>query len=159
MKTGYSIIAAISLSLGVAGAAYADGHASAQAVAAVKARKGQMNLYAFNLGLLGGMAKGAIDYDADAAKAAAGNMVKLSTLDQARLWPPGSDTETLGDMTRALASAWDSDSKAVEHAVSLAKASAAMNAVAGDGLDALRGTIGAVGKSCGGCHDDYRQPE
>ena len=40
------------------------------ALAAVKARQSAMTLYSFNLGLLGGMAKGDIEYDADAASAA-----------------------------------------------------------------------------------------
>ena len=71
--------------------------------AAVDARQGLMDLYAFNLGLLGGMAKGDIAYDADAASKAAGNLAALSRLDGSRMWPPGSDNGALGDETAALA--------------------------------------------------------
>ena len=46
--------------------------------AAIKARKAQMQLYAFNLGLLGDMAKGAVAYDASAAAAAAQASVMLA---------------------------------------------------------------------------------
>jgi cytochrome c556 len=35
-------------------------------------------------------------------------------------------------------------------------ASAALASVAGEGLDALRSKIGDVGKSCKGCHDNFR---
>ena len=44
----------------------------------VEARQSLMHLYAFNLGLLGGMAKGEIEYDAEAAGAAASNLAALA---------------------------------------------------------------------------------
>src|SRR5690606_8364043 len=77
---------------------------------AVDARQAHMDLYAFNLGLLGGMAKTQIDYDAQAASAAAANLAALSKLDQSRYWPKGSDNEALGDETDALPAIWAADS-------------------------------------------------
>ena len=44
---------------------------------AIKARKAQMQLYAWNLGQLGAMAKGAVPYDAAAASAAADNLLAV----------------------------------------------------------------------------------
>ena len=41
----------------------------------------------------------------------------------------------------------------------LKDAAAALAEVAGDGLDALRSKIGAVGKACKGCHDDFPRGE
>lgn len=155
------ILAAGLLMAGLTGtAAIGGGHADPAIVAAVKARQSAMQLYSFNLGLLGGMAKGQIEYDAAAASAAAANLAKLTTLDQSRMWPPGSDTEALGaEMTAALPKIWTAESKAGEIGGQLKEAAAAMEGAAGNGLDALRGAIGNVGKACGACHDGYRQPK
>ncbi|MEP3428833.1 MAG: cytochrome c, partial [Roseibium sp.] len=49
------------------GSAFADGKFDN----AIKVRKALMSLYAWNLGQLGAMAKGEVDYDAEAAKTAA----------------------------------------------------------------------------------------
>lgn len=128
--------------------------------AAVKARQSQMTLYAFNIGLLGGMAKGDIDYDAGAASAAAANLAALSKLDQSRLWPKGSDNVALGaDATEALPIIWTADSKVGEKAMALVAAATNMEQAAGGGLDSLRGAIGDLGKSCGGCHETYREKQ
>ena len=47
----------------------AESHVDPAIAGAIKARQAHMQLYAFNLGTLGGMAQGKIDYDADAASA------------------------------------------------------------------------------------------
>lgn len=146
----------LALSLALGSAALSDGHADRATMAAVKARQATMQLYAFNIGILGAMAKGDVEYNADAASAAASNLASLSTLNQGAMWPAGSDNETLGDVTEALPAIWAADSKIGEAGMAMAKASAALADVAGDGLDALRGGIGAVGQSCGACHDGYR---
>ena len=58
---------------------------------AVTARQSLMTLYAFNLGTLGAMAQGNVEYDADAAQAAADNLVKLSSLSVGPMWAAGTD--------------------------------------------------------------------
>ena len=137
----------------VATSAFADGHLEQ----AVKARKGFMQVVAFNLGPLGAMAKGEMEYDAELAANNAKNLQALSTMNTGAMWPAGSDNAALGeDKTRALPAAWAADSKVGEKHQAWADASANLAAVAGDGLDALKGAIGDVGKSCGGCHDNYR---
>ncbi len=137
-----------------------DDHADPAIMKAVEARQAQMQLYAFNLGQLGAMAKGEVDYDAGAASAAAGNLAKLSSLDGRAIWVPGSDDASLGeDVTEALPAIWEDGSEVGEKAMALASAASELEAVAGDGLDPLRGAIGAVGKSCGGCHEDYRRSD
>jgi len=159
MKTGLSLVAGLVMASTVATVAIGDGHANKAAVAAAKARQAQMQLYAFNLGVLGAMAKGTIEYNADQAKGAAGNLASLTSMNQAAYWIPGSDNGSIGDATKALPAIWTADSKARDISIELAKASAAMDAVAGDGLDAVRGAIGGIGKTCGACHDGYRQPK
>lgn len=159
MKRGLLLAAGI-LTAGIAAtSAISDDAADKAALAAVKARQSYMQLNAFNIGLLGGMAKGEIEYDADAAAAAAGNIAALAGMNQSRFWPPGSDNATLGDeATEALPAIWAEGSKIGEAAQAYAAAAAAMNEAAGGGLESLRGAMGPLGKSCGGCHENFRKP-
>lgn len=134
-------------------AAVADGHLEK----AVKARQGFMQVVVFNLGPLGAMAKGEMEYDAEVAMTHAKNLEALSKMNTGAMWPAGSDNAALGeDKTRALPAAWAAESKVMDAHGAWTKASTDLAAVAGDGLEALKPAVGAVGKSCGGCHDDYR---
>ena len=157
MKSGMLGIGGVVIAAVMATSAIGDGHADKAIAAAVKARQSQMTLYAFNLGLLGGMAKGEIDYDASSASAAASNLAALAKLDQSRLWPQGSDSDALGlDTTKAAPAIWMAGSTAGEKGKALAMAAVALEDAAGGGLESLRGAMGAVGKSCGACHESYR---
>ncbi|KPP87776.1 MAG: Cytochrome c556 [Rhodobacteraceae bacterium HLUCCO07] len=158
MKKTFTGLSALVLAGAVGSTTLAQEDAAIEA--ALKARQSHMQLYAFNIGLLGGMAKGEIEYDADTASAAAGNLAALAKLDQSRYWPEGSSTLELSpDQTSALPDIWDDDSDIGEKAMDLVEATAEMETAAGDGLDSLRGAIGAVGESCSGCHKPYRQSD
>ena len=139
----------------MAGTAFAGGHGGNPAV---KARKAHMQLYAFNLGTLGGMARGNIEYNAEAASAAASNLAALANLSQRAYWLPNT---AVGDVegSRALPAIWQDGSTAGAKGMQMAEAATALAAVAGDGLDALRGAMGPVGGACGDCHKAYRQPK
>lgn len=160
MKYGIALVAGL-MTAGILGtSAISESHADKAVLAAVKARQAQMTLYAFNIGLLGGMAKGDIEYDAAAASAAAGNLAALSMLDQSRLWPQGSDNAALGDeTTEALPVIWSADSTIGQKAKEMSEAAVAMEEAAGGGLDSLRGAMGPLGKSCGSCHETYRKAQ
>lgn len=134
-------------------AAIADGHLAK----AVKARQAAMQLYAFNIGILGAMAQGKMDYDANAASAAANNLKALSVMDGSAMWPPGSGNDNKDLKTAALPTIWSTWPAVAEKGKAFATAASAMADNAGNGLDALRANIGALGKSCGGCHQDFRQ--
>ena len=125
----------------------------------VAARQAAMKLYSFYLGQLGAMAKGEADYDAAVATNAAASLNALANLDGSKMWPPGSDNATLGEATRALPAIWATYPAVVEKSKAFKTAAAAMADAAGGGLEALQGAIGPVGKSCGGCHEDFRQPK
>ena len=58
----------------------------------IKARQGIMMYRAIQLGTLGAMAKGEVDYDAAAAQKAADNLLSAVTIDTSMLWPAGSDS-------------------------------------------------------------------
>jgi len=158
MKLGICALGGMITAAVVATTAMGDGHADKAIMAAVKARQSQMTLYSFNISVLGGMAKGDIAYDAEAASAAASKLAALAQMEQSRMWPQGSDNEAPGtEATAALPAIWQPGSTAAEKGMALAEAAIAMEQTAGAGLDALRGAIGAVGKSCGACHESYRQ--
>lgn len=135
------------------GAAYAQ-----DAGAAIKARQGQFRIMALNIGVLGGMAKGEIDYDAELAQIAADNLVAVSTINQMVNWPEGSDNASV-ENTRALPVIWENLPDVVSKWEDFGTAATAMQAAAGTGVEGIQGAIGQLGGSCKACHDDYRAPE
>ena len=150
--TTFALAGVIAIS---AGLAFAGGHGGNPAV---KARQSHMQLYAHNLGILGAMAKGEVEYDADAASAAASNLATLATLNQRSYWTPGTSTDELGDETRALPAIWQEGSMAGDIGGKLAEAAQQLAAVAGNGQDAIGPALGPVGQQCQACHEDYRKP-
>jgi len=125
--------------------------------AAIKGRQAMFQTYSFNMGLLGAMAKGKVEYNADAANEAAANLLAAANFGQSAMWPPGSDNATEGNArTRALPAIWETFPKIVEKSDALKTASAVLAEQAGGGLEALQGAMDDVGKSCKGCHDDFR---
>lgn len=160
MRKPLAALTGLILASAVASTAIGQSDENAALLGAVKARQAQMDLYAFNIGLLGGMAKGAVPYDAEAATKAAANLAALATMDSSRMWPEGSDNFALGDdATAALPAIWEEGSTIGDKAFALAEAATAMEAAAGEGLDSLKGAMGALGGACGACHKAYRQPK
>jgi len=137
-----------------AGAAFAAGPAEN----AIKARKAAMQLYAFNLGQLGAMAKAEAAYDAAAASAAASNLVALASLDQSALWPEGSDSLS-AENTRALPDLWENLPDVMQKSQEMISAAEAMETAAGTDLAALQEAMKALGGACGACHKPYRAPD
>ncbi len=136
--------------------AFAAGDGPTPQERAVKARQSKMTLYAFNLGLLGGMAKGDIEYDAQAAGLAASNLAALTTVYMPGAWMEGTDNTQMKG-TRALPALWLADPAEVgAKGKALRDAAQAFSQVAGTDLAGLRGGIADVGKACGACHKAYR---
>jgi len=123
---------------------------------AVSARKSVMQLRGFYLGMLGGMAKGKIAYDAKKAAGAANSLAALEQLDGSSMWLPGSGNDKLGDKTRALPTIWSTWPAIGKNSKALKAAVANMANMAGTDLAGLRGSIGGVGKACGSCHKAFR---
>ncbi len=124
---------------------------------AIKARQSLMQLYGFNLGIVGAMAKGKVDYDAKAAQEAADNLAQLVRMNGA-MWPQGTSQsdEGLEKETRALAEIWTTYPKVAENGKQMVAAADGLAAVAGKGLDSLRGGLKDVGASCKACHKAFR---
>lgn len=123
---------------------------------AIKARRAGFQLYSFYAGHLFAMAKGDMDYDAELASTMANNLNAVVNLNNGSMWPQGSDNKARKGKTRAKPNIWKADSEIGEKSKALKTAVADLAPVAGNGLDALREKMGAVGNGCKGCHDDYR---
>ena len=141
----------------LAGAVAAGAVLAQDAAGAVKARKAQMGLHAYNLGILGGMAQAKTEYDAALAGAAAGNLAALAGTDWHHYFIAGSGVGEV-EGTLALPAIWEMMADFETKKAAFAEATTALAAVAGTDLASLQGAFGAVGGACGACHETYRQP-
>ena len=155
MKVKKTLVAAGLISLLTAGVVLADNHADNPFAAGIKARQALMQVQAFNIGILGAMAKGEAEYDAEAAVQAATNIVHAASIHQPQAWAAGSDNSAV-EGTRALPALWQNFADAVEKSAELLAAAEAMQAVAGNGQQAMGAAMGRLGRACGACHEDYR---
>ena len=126
----------------------------------IEARKAVMQLYAFNLGLLGAMAKGKAEYDPELAGAAAQNLLAVVEMNNSAMWPEGAGAAgALEGKTRAKPEIWSRYPEVGEKHRALTDALTKMAAEAGTGLDGVKANMGAVGKGCKGCHEPFRAPK
>ncbi len=123
----------------------------------IKARQSEMQLKSFNAGPLFGMAKGKIEYNAELADMLANYLLLQTQLDMGRAWAEGTDNVAYEGKTRALPEAWSTYPEIAEKGKAYVKAVNELAPVAGNGLDALKSKISALGKGCKGCHDDFRE--
>lgn len=124
----------------------------------VGARQGMFKIMGLNVGILGGMARGNIPYDADAAQVAAANLVAVSAINLLNMFPAGSDNTAVAT-TRAQPAIWENIPDVGEKWAAFGTAAAGLQAVAGNGPEALGPAIGALGGTCQACHEAYRGPE
>ena len=142
-----TIAATVSLSL-LSFGAFAQDSPQEQRIAMMKASGG-----AFFTMLK--MIRGESDYDADKVMESLA-VVNTSMETFGDLFPEGSET---GFETRAKAEIW-SDREGFDQIIAdLAASSAAAIAAAPQSVAELQPLFGAMGESCGGCHDDYRVPK
>lgn len=123
---------------------------------AIKARQGFYQVVSHNAGALFAMAKGDVEYNAEAATTHAKNLEILANMDTSSMWLPGSSKEGRKGKTRALPVIWTTFPAIGEKSQAFKDASAKLAMAAGDGIDGLRANIGALGASCKGCHETYR---
>lgn len=125
---------------------------------AVEARQSQMHLHAFNLGILGRMAQGQAEYDAELAQVAADNLAVIAGTDWHAYFPEGTAVGEVDD-TDALPEIWTNMADFEAKQQEMADAADAMAAVAGTDLAAVQGAMGALGGTCSACHKAYRQAD
>ena len=124
---------------------------------AIKARQAEMTLRSFNAGPLFAMAKGDMPYNADLANKLAGNLKTLLSFDNGRAFMPGTDNKAYPDDTTALPKLWENMPEIGKYGKKYGEAVNALAAAAGGGVDSLKSAVGDLGKSCKGCHDEFRK--
>lgn len=122
----------------------------------IAARQGMFQMNGVSLGILAGMVRGRIDYDADLAQAAADNLVNVSQFNMAPLWPEGSDSDAI-ESTAALPAIWENYDDFLAKFDDFGEAALVMQAAAGEGTDAIGVALRGLGGSCGACHDSYQK--
>ena len=120
----------------------------------VKQRQAAMTLMGKYIGPMVGMAQGKVPFNADVVKRNAGFIDNLSRMP----WD-GFDPSTRGaENTKALPVIFDKAAEFKERASHLEnEASKLVQVSAGGDEGAIKAQIGALGKACGGCHNDFRQ--
>jgi len=123
---------------------------------AILARQGYMKLVVWEAGPLFGMAKGAMDYNADVAKARAANLKALSQYPVENLFLPGTSNADRPGKTRSLPALWKDSAGVTKAYEQWRSAVDGVVDAAGKGQKELAAAVGELGKSCGACHKPYR---
>ena len=119
----------------------------------VKQRQSVMTLQGKYLGPLVGVAQGKVPYNAALVQRNAGFLDNLSRMP----WD-GFDPSTTGEKSRALPEIFSNNAKFKEYAARLENETSKLVSLSrGSDEAAVKAQIGAVGKVCGACHDDFRQ--
>jgi len=100
------------------------------------------------MGVLGGMAKGAVAFDAAVAGAAQKTLIKQSGMVATAFEANETDPKS-----EALPAIWENWDGFVEMADDLTFAAEGLDATS---LDGVRGGLGNIGASCGACHKKFR---
>lgn len=129
-----------------------DALAQAKPEVLVKQRQAKMILQGKYFGPLAAVAQGKAPYDAAMVQRNAGFLDNLTRM----AWD-GYDPSTRNVQSRTLPSAYDNMAKFKQYASQLEHQVAALVALSKSGDEAkVKAQIGAIGKTCGGCHNDFR---
>ena len=140
--------------LGVAAAQNAPPTPEEQAKEMVVTRQGLFKLMELNMGPMAAMLRKRQPFDAAQIQKSASRIEALAPMipDLFKL-----DTRKVQVKTQAREGIWNSQADFSAKADELAKAAAALKATAkGGDQGATMKAIGAVGKACGNCHDNFR---
>ncbi len=120
----------------------------------VEVRQSLLKLVRWNMGPLAGMARGRVPFDIDVVETNSARIEGLfGMMDDAF----ATDTRGADVDTDALDSIWEEREAFAEKISAARQAAADLNEATGTGdEDAVMAGIGALGRSCGSCHDDYK---
>jgi len=119
----------------------------------VKQRQAAMTLIGKYWGPVNGMRQGKVPFNADVA---ARNAAYLETLSKMP-WDGFAASTKGAENTRALPAIWDDAAKFKQAADAFQSAASKLAAVSKGDEDGFKAAAGALGKTCGGCHNDFRQ--
>jgi cytochrome c556 len=146
------VAAVVALALGVAAGAV---FAQAKPEQVVKQRQSVMTLQGKYFGPMAAMAQGKAPYNADIVRRNAAYLDNLSRM----AWD-GFDASTKDVKSAALPAIYEQPDKFKEAASRLENEAHKLYEVSRSGDEAaVKAQIGAVGKSCGGCHESFRQKQ
>ena len=121
----------------------------------VKQRQSAMTLVGKYWGPLGGMAAGRVPFDANVVARNAGYLEVLSKLP----WD-GFDASTQNEKSAALPEIWKDAAKFKAAQDAMQTEIGKLAAVAKGGNEgAIKAALGDTGKTCGGCHNTFRQKQ
>jgi cytochrome c556 len=150
MKTRL-LVASLAVSLGFA----VDAAAQAKPETLVKQRQAAMTLIAKYFGPLGGMAQGRVPYNQQTVQR---NAAILDVLKDTP-WD-GFHESTKGVKSAALPAVWDKQAEVKQGIDRFTSEVGKLAQVSKSGDEAaVKAQIGAVGKTCGGCHDGFREKQ
>lgn len=150
MKTRL-LVASLAVSLGFA----VDAAAQAKPETLVKQRQAAMTLIAKYFGPLGGMAQGRVPYNQQTVQR---NAAILDVLKDTP-WD-GFHESTKGVKSAALPAVWDKQAEVKQGIDRFTSEVGKLAQVSKSGDEAaVKAQIGAVGKTCGGCHDSFREKQ
>jgi cytochrome c556 len=130
-----------------------DAVAQAKPEVLVKQRQAAMTLQGKYFGPMAGMAQGKVPYNQTVVQRNAAFLQALSQMP----WD-GFDPSTKGEKSAALPAIWEKPAEFKQAAERLENETAKLAAVSKSGDEAaVKAQIGAVGKTCGGCHDNFRE--
>jgi cytochrome c556 len=145
----------VSLSMALGAAFTLDAAAQAKPETLVKQRQAAMTLQGKYMGPMGGMAQGKIPYNAAVVQRNAAFLETLSKMP----WD-GFDANTKGVKSAALPAVWDKPDEFKKAAERLESEAAKLVQVSKSGDEAaVKAQIGATAKSCGGCHETFREKQ
>ena len=122
---------------------------------ATKVRKANFALLGHNMGPIGGMLKGRVPFNAQVVADRATNINQLAKMiaDTSKV-----DTSKFKVETEALDKIWTDKDNFAKKIQALIDASDKVSKIALTGSeDDVKKAMGAMGKSCGSCHDDYKK--
>ncbi|MGF1462714.1 MAG: c-type cytochrome [Maricaulaceae bacterium] len=126
-----------------------------QAERAVDTRQSVVKLLAWNLGPLGGMARGLVDFDAERAQTHGARILALAGMMEDAF---ATDTRGADVETEALDKIWaDAAGFDAKIAGLMEAAQAFVTAAESGDKDTTLAAVRPLGQSCGACHDAYRE--
>jgi cytochrome c556 len=144
---------AIGIALAVTAGYSLNAMAQAKPQVLVKQRQAAMTLQGKYWGPLGAMAQGKAPYDANVVARNAGYLETLSKMP----WD-GFDPNTKGEKSEALPAVYNEPAKFKEAQDHFQSEVGKLVAASKSGDEAaIKAQLGAVGKACGGCHDNFRE--
>ena len=155
MKKVMSLAIATSIAISSFGAAAQAAKSEKQAQKATELRQAIFKILGANMGPLGGMARGKVPFD---AAQVAVNAERINQMSKMIVDFTQTDTRSFNVGTEALDKVWQDRAGFEQRAKDLTNASATLQNVATSGDEtAIKKAIAGVGKTCGGCHDDFKK--